>query len=280
MIIAEHAGSPAATRCVPGDASRADSLPENDAAPREHTVFTDHSSTRDRVLQEISEHGPISAADLGRRLGLTPAAVRRHLDGLSAHQLVAESATTSGQVRGRGRPARAYVLSGRGHSQLRDGYDELALSALDFLHRSVGPDAVRAFAAERAAQLASVAGPAVDAAGPGLDAKVTALAHTLTGQGYAASTRPVGDGTSQVGMQLCQGHCPVQEVATRYPQFCETEAEMFSDLLGVHVQRLASLAHGEHVCTTFVPTGPAPAVTGSKITTATTTRSTTERNRR
>ena len=56
------------------------------------------------------------------------------------------------------------------------------------------------------------------------------------------------------GIQLCQGHCPVQHVAAEFPQFCEAETEAFSRLLGVHVQRLATLAHGDHVCTTFVPT--------------------------
>ena len=35
--------------------------------------------------------------------------------------------------------------------------------------------------------------------------------------------------------------------------FCEAERESFSRLLGVHVQRLATLAQGDHVCTTFVP---------------------------
>jgi hypothetical protein len=37
---------------------------------------------------------------------------------------------------------------------------------------------------------------------------------------------------------------------------------MFSRLLGVHVQRLATLAHGEHVCTTHVPHAHPPG-TGS-----------------
>jgi DNA-binding transcriptional ArsR family regulator len=36
--------------------------------------------TRDRVRRAISEDGPLTAADLASRLGLTPAAVRRHLD--------------------------------------------------------------------------------------------------------------------------------------------------------------------------------------------------------
>lgn len=237
------------------------------------------SPTRDRVLEEISEHGPLSAAEIAVRLGLTPAAVRRHLDLLAEQGLVDEGAAPVRGSRGRGRPARAYVLADGGHAQLRGGYDELAMSAIDFLARSAGPEAVRAFAAERADGLASAVRPAVEAAGPDPTARVEALAAALTAQGYAASTRPVGDGTSPAGMQLCQGHCPVQHVASRYPQICETEAQMFSDLLGAHVQRLASLAHGEHVCTTFVPTTTGP--TAGSVTSSTDrtiTRTTGERN--
>ena len=53
---------------------------------------------------------------------------------------------------------------------------------------------------------------------------------------------------------------PVQEIAAEFPQLCEAEAHAFSRLLGVHVQRLATLAGGGHVCTTNIPiiTTPAP----------------------
>ncbi|HYO18213.1 MAG TPA: transcriptional regulator, partial [Dermatophilaceae bacterium] len=44
-----------------------------------------------------------------------------------------------------------------------------------------------------------------------------------------------------------------------FPQFCDAETDAFSRLLGVHVQRLATLAHGEHVCTTFIPLNVIPA---------------------
>ncbi len=60
------------------------------------------------------------------------------------------------------------------------------------------------------------------------------------------------------GTQLCQGHCPVQHVAAAFPQLCEAETEVFARLLGGHVQRLATLAHGEHVCTTYVPDSGTP----------------------
>ena len=63
---------------------------------------------------------------------------------------------------------------------------------------------------------------------------------------------------AQVGEQLCQHHCPVAHVAEQFPQLCEAETEVFSRLLGTHVQRLATIAHGDGVCTTFIPgrTGP------------------------
>ena len=91
-----------------------------------------------------------------------------------------------------------------------------------------------------------------------------ALAAALTADGFAASTRPVGQGTPLAGVQLCQGHCPVQHVAAEFPQFCDAETDAFSRLLGVHVQRLATLAHGEHVCTTFIPLGVVHATTSDE----------------
>jgi predicted ArsR family transcriptional regulator len=60
----------------------------------------------------------------------------------------------------------------------------------------------------------------------------------------------------------------VAHVATAFPQLCEAETEAFAELLGSHVQRLATIAHGDHVCTTSVPhlTGAAPAPTPERIT--------------
>jgi len=67
----------------------------------------------------------------------------------------------------------------------------------------------------------------------------------------------VGDRVAHLGPvageQLCQQHCPVSHVAAEFPQLCEAETEVFSQLLGTHVQRLATIAHGDGVCTTFIP---------------------------
>jgi predicted ArsR family transcriptional regulator len=42
-------------------------------------------------------------------------------------------------------------------------------------------------------------------------------------------------------------------VAHEFPQLCEAETEAFSRVLGSHVQRLATIAHGDGVCTTCIP---------------------------
>jgi hypothetical protein len=66
----------------------------------------------------------------------------------------------------------------------------------------------------------------------------------------------------------------VQHVAREFPQLCEAETEAFSRLLGVHVQRLATLAHGEHVCTTHIPVPHRSAQTASTSTSSTSSSST------
>ena len=214
------------------------------------------SRTRDRILQVISERGPITAATLALDLGLTAPAVRRHLENLEDAGLIAAHEVAPG-VRGRGRPARSFVLSDAGHQGLEADYDHLATEALRFISQESGEGAVRRFAESRVAELEGRYAAELAAAGPGTAARVDALVGALTRDGFAASARPVGEPGSAspfTGIQLCQGHCPVQHAAREFPQFCDAETDAFSRLLGVHVQRLATLAHGDHVCTTFVPT--------------------------
>jgi predicted ArsR family transcriptional regulator len=209
--------------------------------------------TRNRVARVVLEHGPLTAADVAERLGLTPAAVRRHLDALEDAGLVRARDPLRSATRGRGRPARAYVVTDAGHASMTNAYDDLAASAMAYLAERLGPEAIEGFAARRVADLERRYAPVVEAAGDDVAGRTQALAQALAQDGYAASTRPVSTSVGEVGAQLCQGHCPVQHVAERFPQLCEAETEVFSRLLGVHVQRLATLAGGAHVCTTHVP---------------------------
>jgi predicted ArsR family transcriptional regulator len=203
--------------------------------------------TRRRVARSILEHGPSTAAELATRLGLTAAGVRRHLDGLAEQGLLTSREQRVYGARGRGRPARVFVLTDAGRDSFGAGYDELAVQALEFLAETGGPDAVERFAQARFASLEQHVRQALVTAGAG-ETPAQTLVRTLSAEGYAASLRPAA-----AGEQLCQHHCPVAHVAERFPQLCEAETEAFSRQLGVHVQRLATIAHGDGVCTTHIP---------------------------
>ncbi len=220
------------------------------ASPREVDA-----GTRDRILRSILQRGPVSAAQLATELGITSTAVRRHLDALTEAGDIRTAPSAAGP-RGRGRPARSFVATSAAHHRLASEYDEVATDALRFLAEQVGPDAVAAFAKRRVASLEERYGEVVRAAGPDVRDRAQALADALARDGFAATARPLlplVEGSGAEGVQLCQGHCPVHEVAREFPEFCEAETDAFARLLGVHVQRLATLAGGGHVCTTYVP---------------------------
>lgn len=221
--------------------------------------------TRDRVTRILLERGARTAAQLGAELGLSPAAIRRHLDAMIADgDVVAREQRVRGR-RGRGRPARVFMLTPSG--RLRCGvhtYDGIATAALRWIARHVGPKAIEAFAAEQVAGLEARCRAAMEGAGPDPLARAEALAGALTAEGYAASASTIASGG-----QLCQYHCPVAHVAAEFPQLCEAETAVISRLVGTHVQRLATIAHGDGVCTTHIP-DPRRAMTGK--TTVTTVR--------
>lgn len=208
------------------------------------------AGTRENILRLIIERGPITSAELARLLVLTPAAVRRHLSGLElAHQITEYDGASSRPAR-RGRPSRRYVATQAGQALFGDSYADVARQALDFVAERCGSEGVDTFAQRRSKELEERYRSVVDEAGDDLEARATALATALTKDGYAASVRR---GPRGLTLQLCQGHCPIQDVATAYTQMCEAETEAFHHLLGVHVQRLATLASGEHVCTLTIP---------------------------
>jgi predicted ArsR family transcriptional regulator len=206
--------------------------------------------TRDTVARIILERGPQNAATLADRLGLSAAAIRRHLDALVADGLLVESEPRPAAQRGRGRPARVYAITDAGRAAFPHAYDDLATTALRYLRETGGEQAVVAFADHRAESLARLLTGDVDPAADPLT-RTEALAESLTAHGYAATTEQ-----ASAGVQVCQHHCPVAHVAAEFPELCEAETRAFERVLGTYVQRLATIAHGDGVCTTHVPVPP------------------------
>jgi len=193
----------------------------------------------------LAERGPSTVACLAEELGTSATAVRRPLRALTEAGLVQareRSPYGPGPERGRGRPSAVFTLTDAGRAACDQDYDTLALEALRFLAERDGREAVADFAAQRARRV-------VHGAGTAGSMNVEQVADRLTEQGFAATVEPLAAG----GAQLCQHHCPVVEAAGEFPELCEAETEALSLALGTHVTRLATLAHGDGICTTLIP---------------------------
>jgi predicted ArsR family transcriptional regulator len=194
----------------------------------------------ERVARSLLESGPATAAEVASRLGMSAAAVRRPLASLTSTGLVKatdEAPYGPRARRGRGRPSKIFALTPDGRAACDQAYDDLALTALRFLAETQGRQAVSEFAARRARSIVGGDGQSI-----------TAVVQRFNTAGFAAEASPLAPGQHQ----LCQHHCPVIDAAREFPEFCDAESAAMADALGRHVTRLATLAHGDGVCTALI----------------------------
>ncbi|MVU78030.1 winged helix-turn-helix transcriptional regulator [Nocardia sp. ET3-3] len=204
--------------------------------------------TREAVIKLLLEEGPITATAIGERLGLSPAGVRRHLDALIESGEARATRSAPWQQKGRGRPAKQFQLTATGRGKLGHAYDDLAGAAMRQIRELGGDAAITDFARKRVQAIVAGVGELAGHTPAETEAKAEEIAEAFTDAGFAASTRKVG-----AGVQICQHHCPVSHVAEEFPELCAAELEAFREILGTHVQRLATIANGDCACTTHVP---------------------------
>ena len=214
-----------------------------------------HGDTRGAIIRLLLESGPTTAGFIGDRLGLSAAGVRRHLDALIDAGDAQANAAAAWQQEGRGRPAKRYQLTAGGRAKLEHTYDDLASAAMRQLREIGGDDAVRTFARRRIDSILADVAPAEGDTGDDIEAAAGRIAGALSVAGYATTTTRVGGPAK--GVQICQHHCPVSHVAEEFPELCEAEQQAMAEVLGTHVQRLATIVNGDCACTTHVPLLPA-----------------------
>ncbi len=205
------------------------------------------------VARTLLTLGPSTAVSLAEELGLTGTAIRKTLDALVEQGFVEATerapygpAALAGP-RGRGRPARVFSLTPAGKSMFGAHEDSLAVSAVKFMAQTAGAHSVTAFAEHLAGDFKSR--HADIASHESIEERALALVDALNSEGFAAVVTPGLGGSTQI----CQHHCPMGDVAIEFPHVCEAETQAFSELTGVHVTRLATIAGGSPVCTTLVP---------------------------
>lgn len=205
------------------------------------------------VGRALLQAGSATATDLADELGMTGAGIRKHLDALLEADLVTFSerapygpGALAGN-KGRGRPAKVFMLTPKGRGVFGEREESLALTAVKFMASHSGDEAIEAFANQIATEFENSHSDIAKFSTP--RERAMALVDALNSDGYVATVTP-GHGDA---IQICQHNCPMGDVATAFPEVCEAETQAFSRLTGVHVTRLATIATGNPICTTLVP---------------------------
>lgn len=216
--------------------------------------------TRKVIMRILLQQAPISASAIAQQLGVTTAGIRRHLDFLVEDGL-AEVAPIKPKAQGRGRPAKSFRLTDAGRAKFGHAYDDLAAMALSSLKEAGGDEAVAAFARKRIASILAdtfsedeLQRLFTEQESSGTHSQIPdvaqRLAQAFNAHGYASEVVE-----TEAGVQICQHHCPISQVAHEFPQLCQAEHQAIADLLDSHVQPLASIVNGNGICTTNVPLG-------------------------
>ena len=196
---------------------------------------------RDRVLLQLKTRGAQTAAQLGRRLEVTPMAVRQHLAALEREELVVWQDERSGV----GRPARVWSLTPRAASRFPDSHADLTVDLLASMRDAFGDEGVdRLLTVRMRRQLEAYRARLPRRSAP-LAKRVAGLAALRRDEGYMAEWRRDGD-----GFVLIENHCPICAAAAACQGLCRDELALFRRVLGrdVRVDRIEHVLEGARRC--------------------------------
>lgn len=223
---------------------------------------TQQHSTKHDILRYLLKHGQATAQDLAENLQISPQAIRRHLKDLETEELIVHQSVPSGM----GRPNHVYTLSRKGREQFPDRYDEFAVSLLNTLTETVGPDQVGSILRK---QWERKGWEYYERIGSGsIRDRVANLVRIRQAEGFMAEYHHIApDGSpleaplesAEVALIspnaslsrfiLTEYNCAISHIAESYPSVCGHELEMFGVALpDCTVERTHWLVNGEHRC--------------------------------
>lgn len=211
---------------------------------RNGDVGPDALDVTDRaILGLLCESGAVSPETVAGRLELSRTGALLRLRELADRGLVERHAVRHGV----GRPRHLYDVTPAGHASLPAAYDGLAATLFESI-AAVGGDALtrsvlearrRILAGRLGARLAERLGP--DAP---LEARVRELATFQDEAGYLCRAELATDGV----LELREHHCAILGVIEGSDAICQTEAELFADVLDARVTRVSHIPSGDRAC--------------------------------
>lgn len=196
--------------------------------------------TRRKVLELLKRQGPMTAAQLGKALGITSMGVRQHLVALERDGLI-EFSRKQGSM---GRPSYVYALTSQGDEVFPRSYWQLAHSVLEAAEASFGQEGLRTLFKQR--NKALQAGYRTRLEGRDLAGKVAELAAIRSEEGYMANWESLDEDT----FHLIERNCAICQFAEQCRQACESELQLFKAMLPeAGVKRTQHIVSGDLNCT-------------------------------
>jgi predicted ArsR family transcriptional regulator len=195
------------------------------------------------VLAQLKREGPVSAEELGARLGVTAMAVRQHLYGLAEEGL----AVHVEEARGRGRPVKLWRTTDAADARFADAHSALAADLIAQVRQTFGEEGLDRLLHLRTSGQEKAYRAQMDDKRT-LRARVEALARIREREGYMAEVRR---DPATGAILLVENHCPVCSAARACTGLCREELSLFRRVLGRHVriERTTHILTGAGRCT-------------------------------
>src|SRR4051794_17152806 len=192
------------------------------------------SGIRHDILTLLKRRGVLSADELAEALNVSGVSVRQHLDVLETEGLVAATI----ERRRIGRPRHLFALTEAAADCFPNSYHLLATSLLEQVMEQDGAPKLTELLEGRRQRLLEQHLPLLE--GQELETRVAALTRLQDQAGYMAEMEPQDD-----GYVLRQHHCALCRVARGFPQICQKELELFSELLDAEVTHEQHMLRGD-----------------------------------
>lgn len=197
------------------------------------------ASTRHMVLTRLKTSGPLTVGELAAHLGITEMAVRRHLNTLERDGLIDSTLVRQPM----GRPSYTYAVTEHAEFMFPNNYHGLTLDLLEELEAvSEQEDLVGRLFDRRKEKLVRRYRDRIGSSD--IEGRVEALANIQNENGYMATWSR----DHEAGYIIDEFNCPIAQVANRYQHACQSELELFEELLGVQVERVECLAKDGKRC--------------------------------
>jgi predicted ArsR family transcriptional regulator len=214
---------------------------------------------RRKLLELIKSGGPQTATELAKTLGVTPVAVRQHLQALGKEGLLVYVE----ERRPVGRPARRWRLSEAAQPFFPDSHREFAVGLIQAVDGAFGGEALQRLVEERVRQQIRRYRRRMPEAEAPLEERIATLAKLRNEEGYMVEWSSDGPDT----WLLAENHCPICEAAKACGGLCAGEPALFQTLLGpdVEVQRTEHLLENSHRCVYKILSRESPWSSASRL---------------